>query len=131
MSLTPFKIVAPGGLLFSKFRRVHRRPQDQYGDIYVHTQSDLTTELKQAIIEVVRAEVRTALSLACNDGREFLTIREAMVVLNISRSEIYRRFKAGDLTLVKRGRRSLICAKEVAAFAERLRGTACNAGAPT
>ena len=92
--------------------------------------SDLTTELKQAIIDVVRAEVRTAFSLARDEGREFFTIREAMVALNMSRSEIYRRFKARDLTLVKRCTRSLICCKEVAAFAERLRVTACNAGAP-
>ena len=99
-------------------------------DMETTSGNDLTAELQQAIIEVVRAEVRTAFRLASYEDREFLTIREAMVALNMSRSEIYRRFKARDLTLVKRGRRSLICAKEVAAFAERLRGAACNAGAP-
>jgi excisionase family DNA binding protein len=48
-----------------------------------------------------------------------------MDMLNLSRTEIYRRVRAGDLTIVKRGRRSLFCSEAVRRYAERLR-----AGAP-
>lgn len=84
--------------------------------------ADLIEQVRQVIIETVRSELRTARSSFVSPERpEFLTVRDAMFELKMSRSELYRRFASGDLTLVKRGRRSLVSAAEVATFAELLR----------
>ena len=88
----------------------------------------LPSALLQAIVDAIRVGVENALrdtrrsSSAAQRPPEFLTIRETMTDLAISRSEIYRRFKSRELTLVKRGRRSLVSSAEVSAYAERLRG---------
>ena len=96
----------------------------------------LPRELHQAIVDAVRQGVENALrdarrpSPACAQLPEFLTIPETMAVLAVSRSALYRIFKSGGLTLVKRGRRSLVSAAQVAAFAERLRAGAERAEGP-
>ncbi len=83
---------------------------------------DLIEQVRQVIIETVRSELRTVRSsFGSSERPEFLTVRDAMFELKMSRSELYRRFASGDLTLIKRGRRSLVSTAQVAAFAERLR----------
>ena len=57
----------------------------------------------------------------CGPLPEFYSIREAMAVLALSRSELYRLVKAGELTIVKWGRRSFLSAADLSAYAEKLR----------
>jgi excisionase family DNA binding protein len=85
------------------------------------TFQDILPELRHAITVAVRSEIRAALSASPHTAPIFLTVRQAMDVLNLSRTEFYRRVQAGDLAIVKRGRRSLICSEAVRRYAERLR----------
>ena len=49
--------------------------------------------------------------------KEYLTIKEAMQVLNISRPTLYRYIKAGKLTGVKRINKTLIVAESASELA--------------
>ena len=53
---------------------------------------------------------------------QFMTIAQAMGILNVSRPTIYRRIKAGEIPVVRLGRRVLIPAD----FFETLRGRATD-----
>jgi excisionase family DNA binding protein len=87
------------------------------------TSHDISPELRQAIADAVRAEVRAALMPASPPAAPlFFTVRQAMDLLSLSRTEIYRRVRAGDLVLIKRGRRTLFCSEDIRRYAERLRG---------
>jgi hypothetical protein len=81
-------------------------------------------DLRAAIAIAVRDEIRQAQqSGTLSDQHAFLTIREVTRVLNCSRTEVYRRVRAGDL----RSRRILFDAGCVRAYADRLRsGGACK-----
>ena len=81
--------------------------------------SILPPELQAAIAQAVREELRAA--LAPQAGPEFLTVKQAMARLCLSHSELYRRFAAGDLPMVKRGNRTLIPYSAIIRYAERLR----------
>ena len=88
----------------------------------------LPRELYDAISGAIRQGVENALREArpqqqrpCGPLPEFYSIREAMAVLALSRSELYRLVKAGELTIVKRGRRRFLSAADVSAYAEKLR----------
>jgi hypothetical protein len=87
---------------------------------------DESYPLRAAIAIAVRDEIRNALqSGALLDQHAFLTIQEVTRLLNCSR--IYRRIRAGDLSIIKRGRPILFDAGCVRAYAHRLRsGSACR-----
>jgi excisionase family DNA binding protein len=79
-------------------------------------------DLRAAIANAVRDEIRNALqSGTLPDQHAFLTIRDVTRLLNCSRTEVYRRVRAGDLKIIKRGRRTLFEAGCVRAYADRLR----------
>jgi excisionase family DNA binding protein len=95
--------------------------------------SSLPKELYTVIGEAIRQGIENALCEAyprqpsqSSPRPEFYSIREAMNVLALSRSEFYRRVKSRELTIVKRGRRSLVSVSEVSAYAERLRRAAAE-----
>ena len=85
-------------------------------------QRHLPPQIRCEIAEIVRAEIRAAQNLAASS--EFASIRETIRELKLSRTELYRRVRAGELRLLKRGRRSFISRRDIEAFAQRLRATA-------
>lgn len=52
---------------------------------------------------------------------EFVTVKEAMAALRLSKAEIYRRLASGDLTGSYYGRKRLVDAASVKNFASRIR----------
>jgi excisionase family DNA binding protein len=91
------------------------------------SQNPIPDDLRAAIAIAVRDAIRNALQSGALPGQAFLTIREVTRVLNCSRTEVYRRIRAGDLSIIKRGRRTLFDAACVRTYADRLRaGGACK-----
>jgi hypothetical protein len=90
--------------------------------------------LLDAIIAAVRDGVRQELAAGPNTLNggpqpQLMRLQDAMKVLAVSRSGIYRLFGSGDLTPVKRGRSTLIARAEIEAHVARLRNP--NGGVPT
>jgi hypothetical protein len=81
----------------------------------------LPPQIRCEIAEIVRAEIRAAQNPTGTS--EFASIRETLRELNLSRTELYRRVRAGELRLLKRGRRSFISRHEIQGFCDRLRRT--------
>jgi excisionase family DNA binding protein len=86
----------------------------------------ITRELRDAIVAVVRDAVRAELGAALRSppggaAPQFLTVKEAMAALSVSRTAFYRLVKVGDLVVIERGRRSLLCADAVRRYADALR----------
>lgn len=89
--------------------------------------------LREAIADALRAELLPALeaavaravgarSSAPTSGRpEFVSISQALHVLHVSRTQIYRLFAQGELTPIKRGRSTLVHRDDLQQFVDRLR----------
>jgi hypothetical protein len=95
------------------------------GDFTNNTNA-LPADVREAIVEVIRSELRAALQAKSPGGAQFFTVKQTLEILGLSRTDLYRRARAGDLTIIKRGRRTLLAAEEVQGFADRLRATAAS-----
>lgn len=90
----------------------------------------LLDAIKRAIGEAVRSQVLPAIEAAITRvtnmqsaaaGPAFISVNEAISLLHVSRSQIYRLFADGSLKPVKSGRRTLLHRTDLEAFIERLR----------
>jgi excisionase family DNA binding protein len=84
--------------------------------------SALQDEIKAAVREVVREEVRTALAElrpvpASSDG-PLVGVREAARLLGLSTSTVYKRAESCELPSVKAGSRVLFRPADLSAYAE-------------
>ena len=83
--------------------------------------ADLMAVLRTEVVPALAAIQTTLLRSQLPAQPEFASVNEALCLLHVSRTQLYRLFRSGDLTPVKRGRTTLIHRDDLKHFVNQLR----------